>query len=96
MVQLDALLPQFAGVISGFDFGDGVDPGSIGFGSLPNATYWMQGTSTAAAGDGGGRIFSLDLLRQYAANFSADGHGGTMITESTSGAATPTTLVVPH
>jgi hypothetical protein len=33
MVQLDALLAQFAGVISGFDLGDGLDLGSLGFGS---------------------------------------------------------------
>jgi hypothetical protein len=57
----------------------------------------MAQSSAGNAGAGGGQIFTLTLLGQYAANFSAgaDGHGGSMITDpSTSGAAT--TLVVPH
>ena len=37
MVALDALLAQFAGVISGFDLGDGVDLQSLGFGSSSSA-----------------------------------------------------------
>ncbi len=49
MVQLDALLAQFAGVISGFDLGDGLDLQSPGFGSSSSAMSWMQRT---AGGDG--------------------------------------------
>jgi hypothetical protein len=104
MVQLDSLLSQFAGVVSGFDLGDGVDLRSLGFGSSSSAMPWMQQTSGATGGgpasvDGGGHIFSLTLLGQYAANFSAgsDGHCGTMITDPTaSGSVAPTPLVAPH
>jgi hypothetical protein len=55
MVQLDALLSQFAGVVSGFDLGDGVDLQSLGFGSSPGAASLMAQTSGSNAGaDGGG------------------------------------------
>lgn len=101
MVALDALLSQFAGVISGFDLGDGVDLGSLGFGASSSA--WMQGTSGSAgmAGDGAGHIFSFALLGQYAAAFSAgaDGQGGTTITDPTGVAsviAPTTTMTVAH
>jgi hypothetical protein len=50
MVQLDSLLSQFAGVVSGFDLGDGVDLRSLGFGSSSSATRWMQQTSEAKGG----------------------------------------------
>ena len=76
MVALDALLAQFAGVISGFDLGDGVDLQSLGFGSSSSA--WMQATSGSAAGASGldkAGLFNLTLLGQYAANFSADADG---------------------
>ena len=100
MVALDALLSQFAGVISGFDLGDGVDLGSLGFGSSSGA--WMQATSGSAAGASGvdkTGLFNLTLLGQYAANFSAgaDSHDGIMFTDSTaSGSVAPTPLAVPH
>ena len=87
MVQLDSLLSQFAGVISGFDLGDEVGPQSLGFGSSSSAV-WMQQTSATDGGapgvDKGGNIFSLTLLGQYAANFSAgaDGHGGNIVHRS--------------
>jgi len=98
------LVSQFAGDISGFDLGDGVDLRSLGFGSSSGAIPWMQQTSGADGGGpanavGGGHIFSLTLLGQYAANFSAgsDGHFGAMITDPTaSGSVAPTPLVAPH
>jgi hypothetical protein len=65
MAQLDALLAQFAGVISGFDLGDGLDLQSPGFGSSSSAMSWMQRTSGGdglASADGGGHIFSVALL----------------------------------
>jgi hypothetical protein len=101
MVALDALLSQFAGVISGFDLGDGVDLGSLGFGSSSNA--WMQATSGSEAGASGGDktgLFNLTLLGQYAANLSAgaDGHDGTLITDPSSAASVigPTSMTVAH
>jgi hypothetical protein len=45
VVQLDALLAQFAGVISGFDLGDELDLWSLGFGSSSSAMPWMQQAS---------------------------------------------------
>jgi hypothetical protein len=104
MVQLDSQLSQFAGVVSGFDLGDAVDLQSLGFGSSSSAMLWMHQAPGADGGsparvDERGHIFSLALLGQYAANFSAgsDGHGGAMITDATaSGSAAPTPLVVPH
>jgi hypothetical protein len=65
MMQLDALLAHFAGVISSFDLADGLDLHSLGFGSSPSAMSWMQRTSesvSAASADGGCHIFSLALL----------------------------------
>jgi hypothetical protein len=70
MVQLDALLAQFAGVISGFDLGDGLDLQSPGFGSSSSAMSWMQRTAGGdglASADGGGHIFSVALLGQLRA-----------------------------
>jgi hypothetical protein len=100
MVALDALLAQFAGVISGFDLGDGVDLQSLGFGSSSNAASWMQATSgneTGASGLDKGGLFNLTLLGQYAANFSAGADGGPLITDPTaSGSVAPTPLVAPH
>jgi hypothetical protein len=101
MMQLDSLLSQFVGVISGFDLGDDIGPRSLGFGSSSNAMSWMRESSGADAGapgvDKGGSIFNLTLLAQYAANFSAgDGHAGTLITDPPSAAsvfANPTTSV---
>ena len=89
MMQLDALLSQFAGVISGFDLGDEVGHQSLGFAS---ATPWMRGTSRPDAGASGvdkGGHFNLTLLGQYAANFSAgvNGNGGNVITDPSSMAA---------
>jgi hypothetical protein len=100
MVQLDTLLAQFAGVISGFDLGDGVDLQSLGFGSSSSAMSWMQGTSGgagAASAGGEGHIFSLALLGQYAATFSAGSSGG-MITDPTAASVIePTTsMTVAH
>jgi hypothetical protein len=46
MVQLDALLSQFVGVISGFELGGGVDPRGSNGGGPANV-------------DGGGHILSL-------------------------------------
>jgi hypothetical protein len=102
MVQLDALLSRFAGVISGFDLANEVDLQSLGFGSSSSAALWMPQTSggNGSAGvQGGGQIFNLTLLGQYAANFSAgsDGHGDAMITDpASSGSVAPTPLLVPH
>jgi hypothetical protein len=102
MVALDALLAQFAGVISGFDLGDGVDLQSLGFGSSSSA--WMQATSGSAAGASGGDkagLFNLTLLGQYAANFSADAdsHDGTLTTDPSSPASVigpMTSVTVAH
>jgi autotransporter passenger strand-loop-strand repeat protein len=102
MVALDALLVQFAGVVSGFDLGDGVDLQSLGFGSSSSA--WMPATSGSAAGASGGDkagLFNLTLLGQYAANFSAaaDGHDGTLTTDPSSPAsviAPMTSVTVAH
>ena len=102
MVQLDALLAQFAGVISGFDLGDGIDMWSLGFGSSSSAMPWMPQASGsngggAASVDGGGHISSLALLGQYAAAFSAGADDGPLITDPTaSGSVAPTQLVAPH
>jgi hypothetical protein len=102
MVQLDALLSQFAGVISGFDLVNEVDLQSLGFDSPSSAAPWTPQTTSgngAAGVEGGGQIFNLTLLGQYAANFSAgpDGHGDAMITEPAASASVPpTALVVPH
>ena len=100
MVQLDALLSQFAGVVSGFDLANEVDLRSLGFGSSSSAASWMPQVSAANGGAPGadkGGLFSLTLLGQYAANFSAgaDGHGGTVFTDpAASGSVAPTPLVV--
>jgi autotransporter passenger strand-loop-strand repeat protein len=102
VVQLDALLSQFAGVISGFDLGSELDLRSLRFGSSPGAASWMpQAPNGPASADGGGHIFNLTLLGQYAANFSAgaDGHGGGMVTDPPSAASvmgTPTSMTVAH
>ncbi|MEA3073456.1 MAG: hypothetical protein QOD29_4902, partial [Alphaproteobacteria bacterium] len=96
LVQLDAPLSQFAGVISGFDLGNEVDLHSLGFGSSSGAAWTPQTGGNGSAGiEGGGNIFNLTLLGQYAANFSAgaDGHGGSMITDPTSGSVAPTPLI---
>jgi hypothetical protein len=98
MVQLDSLLSQFAGVISGFDLG----PHSLGFGSSSNAMPWMRESSGTDAPrvDKEGNISNLSLLGQYsAANFNAgaDGHGGTLITDPpASSSMVETPLVVHH
>jgi hypothetical protein len=42
MVQLDSLLSQFGGVISGFDLGDEIGPHSLGFGSSSSAMSWAS------------------------------------------------------
>jgi hypothetical protein len=103
MVQLDVLLSEFAGVVSGFDLGDEIGSHSLGFGSSSSAMSWMRETSGADAAaqevDKGVAIFNLTLLGQYGANFSsgAEGHGGTLITHppaSSSVAETP--LVAYH
>jgi hypothetical protein len=102
MVALDALLAQFAGVVSGFDLGDGVDLQSLGFGSSSSA--WMPATSGSAAGASGGDkagLFNLTLLGQYAANFSADAdsHDGTLTTDPSSPASVigpMTSVTVAH
>jgi hypothetical protein len=96
MVQLDELLSQFAGVISGFDLGDGVDLRSLGFGPSSSATPSASNGGAPANVDGVGHILSLALLGQYAAAFSAgaDGQAGALITDPTSVAPTP--LVAPH
>jgi hypothetical protein len=78
MVQLDAMLSQFAGVVSGFDPGDGGDLRSLGFGSSSSATPWTPQAS--GSNGGGGQIWSLALLGKYAANFSA-GADGSLITD---------------
>ena len=103
-MQLDSLLSELAGVISGFDFGDGLDLRSLGFGRSPGAVPWMpqnSGGNGPASADGGGQIFSLALLGQYAANFStvADGRGGSMITDPSSAGSVigqPTSMTVAH
>jgi hypothetical protein len=102
MVALDALLAQFAGVISGFDLGDGVDLQSLGFGS--SSSVWLQATSGSEAGASGGDkagLFNLTLLGQYAANFSADAdsHDGTLTPDPSSPASVigpMTSVTVAH
>ncbi len=99
LVQLDALLSQFAGVVSGFDLANELDLRSLGFGSSSSATSWAPQANGAAGVEGGGNLFNLTLLGQYAANFSAgaDGHGASMITDPTaSGSLAPTPLATPH
>jgi hypothetical protein len=104
MAQLDALLSRFAGFISGFDLCDEIDLRSLGFGSSSSAMSLMQQASAADGGgpagvNGGGDLFSLTLLGQYAANFNAgaDGHDGPMITDpAASGSVAPTPSVVAH
>jgi hypothetical protein len=102
MVQLDALLSQFAGVISGFDPGSEVDLRSLGFGSSSGAALWMShpsGTNGSAGVEGGGNIFNLTLLGQYAAaNFDAgaDGHGGALITVPPASSSLVPTPLVAH
>jgi hypothetical protein len=57
---------------------------------------WGGGPASA---DGGGHIFSLALLGQYAANFNAGagGHSGIMIADTmASSSEPPTLLVAPH
>jgi len=100
MVALDALLSQFTAVISGFE----LDLRSLGFDTSSSAMPWMQQTSGAAGSgpaslNGGGHVFSLALLDQYAANFSAgaDGHDGPLITDlAASSSVAPPPLVVTH
>jgi autotransporter passenger strand-loop-strand repeat protein len=104
LVQLDSLLSELAGVISGFDFGDALDLRSLGFGRSPGAVPWMPQTSGGngpASADGGRQIVSLALLGQYAAAFSAgaDGHSDSMITDPPSAASVigpPTSMTVAH
>jgi hypothetical protein len=100
-VQLDALLSQFAGVISGFDLGSEVDLRSLGFGPSSGAASWtpQTGGNGSAGVEAAGHNFNLTLLGQYAANLGAraDGHGGGVITDpAASGSVAPTPLVVPH
>jgi autotransporter passenger strand-loop-strand repeat protein len=101
-MQLDSLLSQFAGVISGFDLGDDIGPHSLGFGSSSNAISWMRASSWADAPRVAkeGNIANLSLLGQYsAANFNAgaDSHGGTLITDPpASSSVVETPLVVHH
>ena len=98
MIQLDSLLSQFAGVISGFDLGDDIGPHSLGFGSSSNAMSWMR--ESAPRVDKEGNISNLSLLGQYsAANFDAgaDSHGGTLVTDPpASSSVVETPLVVHH
>ena len=103
MVALDALLSQFAGVVSGFDLGDGVDLQSLGFGSAPGVASLMQATSGSEAGAPGADkagLFNLTLLGQYAANFSVGtgADGGTLTTDPSSAASVtgPTSMTVAH
>jgi autotransporter passenger strand-loop-strand repeat protein len=99
MVQLDALLSRFAGVISGFDLGNEVDLPSLGFGSSSSAASWMpqaSGADAEASSVDKSGLFSLTLLGQYGANFSAgaDDHGGSVITDpAASGSVAPTPLI---
>jgi autotransporter passenger strand-loop-strand repeat protein len=58
--QLDLLLSQIAGVISGFDLEDEIGPHSLGFGSSSSATSW--GASARGPGvDKDGNTFNLTL-----------------------------------
>jgi hypothetical protein len=98
MVQLDSLLSQFGGVISGFDLGHEIGPQSLGFGSSSSAMSW--GANAGARGIDKGGTFNLTLLGQYAAanfNAGADGHGGPLITDPpASSSVVQTPLVVHH
>jgi hypothetical protein len=102
MMQLDSLLSQIAGVISGFDLGDDIGPHSLGFGPPSSGMSWMREPSGADAPRVGkeGNIFNLSLLGQYsAANFNAgaDSHGGTLLTDPpASSSVVETPLVVHH
>jgi hypothetical protein len=101
MVQLDSLLSQIAGVISGFDLGDDIGPHSLGFGSSSNAMSWMRKLSEADAPriDKEGNISNLSLLGQYsAANFKtgADSHGGTLVTDPAASSSVVETPLVVH
>jgi hypothetical protein len=98
MVQLDSLLSQFGGVISGFDLGDEIGPHSLGFGSSSSATSW-RANAGAPGVDKGGNTFNLTLLGQYAAanfNAGADGHGGTLITDPSASSSVAQTPLVAH
>jgi hypothetical protein len=100
MVALDALLSQFTAVISGFE----LDLRSLGFDASSSGMPWMQQTSGGygsgpASLNGEGHAFSLALLDQYAANFSAgaDSHDGPLITDPGAfSSVAPPPLVVPH
>jgi hypothetical protein len=101
MSQLDPLLSQFAGVISGFDLGEEVDLRSLGFGSSSSAMSWMRETSRADAGppgmDKGGHL-NLTLLGQYAASFKAgaDGRGDAVIADPSASSSVVQTPLVAH
>jgi autotransporter passenger strand-loop-strand repeat protein len=98
MVQLDSLLSQFGGVISGFDLGDEIGPHSLGFGSSSSATSW-RANAGAPGVDKGGNTFNLTLLGQYAAanfNAGADGHVGTLITDPPASSSVAQTPLVAH
>jgi hypothetical protein len=98
MMELDSLFSEFAGVISGFDFGDDIGPHSLGFGSSSNAMFWMRESAPRVGKEG--NISNLSLLGQYsAANFyvGADSHGGTLVTDPpASSSVVETPLVVHH
>src|SRR5208283_135348 len=100
--RLDAVLSQFAGVISGFDLWDELGPHSLGFGSSADTMSWMRKNSGADTGAAGvakaGDISNLTLLGQYGANFGpgADGHGTTLITEPPASDSEPQTPLVAH
>jgi hypothetical protein len=99
MVQLDALLSQFAGIVSGFDLWHEIGVHSLGFGSSSSAMSWIQEVSGAPAVDKGGNTFNLTLLGQYAAanlNSTSDGHGGAMITDPPSSASVVSVPLMTH
>ena len=103
ILQLDTLV-AFGGTISGFHFGDQIDLRGLAFTSGKDTLSWSQLTSGANASGtltvtSGAKVETLTLLGQYAvADFSAtsDGHGGTLITDTSSVSSAVTTPLVAH
>jgi autotransporter passenger strand-loop-strand repeat protein len=103
ILQLDSLV-AFGGTISGFHLGDEIDLRSLAFTSGKDTLSWSQLTSGANASGtltvtSGAKVETLTLLGQYSlASFSAtsDGHGGTLITDTSSVSSAVTTPLVAH
>jgi hypothetical protein len=94
----------FGGTISGFHLGDQIDLRGLAFTSGKDTLSWTQLTSGANASGtltvtSGAKVETLTLLGQYAAadfNAASDGHGGTLITDTSSVSSAVTTQLFAH